>query len=204
MKQSRLLLFVIAALVPAGLQVPFVAGQAGLAIDVRAGVPGEVVQLPIDFTNDGTIVAIQFDVTFDSAVLTAQDPLPGEGLADHVVAFNQLEDGLWRVVVYSPTNNLLGSGTAVLLPLSVNAAAPVGLHPVDFSDPVILSAAEGVALAPVSIFRGGVSLGTWTWMESWMRKKPGLPTTAMRTPMGLRIANRLTWLRFRMPPMAGI
>ena len=92
-------------------------------------------------------------------MLTAGDPLPGESLADHVVTFNQLEAGLWRVVVYSPTNNVLRSGTAVLLPLNVNAAAPIGLHPVDFSDPVVISAAEGVALSPVSIFAGGVSLG---------------------------------------------
>ena len=159
MKHSHRLFLVIAALAAGLLPISPLAAQAGLSIDVVAGVAGGQVQLPIDFTNDGTIVAIQFDVTFNQAVLAAQDPLPGESLADHEVAFNQLTDNRWRIVAYSPTNSLLGSGTAVLLPLDVDAAAPNGMHIVEFREPVVISAAAGVALSPVSTFFGGVSLG---------------------------------------------
>lgn len=86
------------------------------------GAPGGSALIPVTFTNDALISGLQFDVTFDPELVFVTDGVqPGTALADHLVSGREVSPGVYRVLIYSPTTQQLGSGEIAIVPFSIQS-----------------------------------------------------------------------------------
>jgi hypothetical protein len=110
-------------LAPAAWAVP------ALTIGTASGAPGAVVNVPVTFTNDSGVTALQFDVLFDSAKITAVGtPAEGTALAntDHEVDSNLVSAGRFRVLVLSNSLAVIPSGQLVVIPFTLSGSVATG------------------------------------------------------------------------------
>ena len=126
-----------------------------LSIPDLTGAEGTTINLPVNLDNTGAdIVAMQFDLTVPDGVL-ALDPdgiALSERCGDHTVVASERGDGVYRVMVYSPTNQpfkansgtIMDIGAAIGRNLDESAAYPLELSG------VVLSDAEGKNVATAS------------------------------------------------------
>jgi hypothetical protein len=101
-----------------------------LSVGSATGQPGTTVDVPISFANDSNIVALQMDVLFDPAEVTAGVPVIGPGVVtDHEIDSSLVAAGQLRIIIYSPTSTILASGDVAVIPftLAVSVVAPVPL-----------------------------------------------------------------------------
>jgi PKD repeat protein len=110
------------------------------------GTPGETVQLPVAFTNDGAVVALQFDLGLSGGAVAAP-VTAGDAVTDHLARSNVLSSGALRVLVYSPTNAALGNGTLVTVPFTIPVGLTGGSLSLGFSG-VVLANASGQKVTP--------------------------------------------------------
>ena len=111
-----------------------VMAQAAPAISVGSTTapPGANISIPVTLTNDGSAVAMQFTITYDTGVLTAGTPTLGNAAAGHTLSYAENTPGQIRIVISPPPGNpALGSGVLLDLPFTVNAAAVPGTYPLD-------------------------------------------------------------------------
>jgi hypothetical protein len=88
--------------------------------------------IPVSFTNDGSIAALQFDLSYDASALSL-DGLTYTGGSDHVVDWNLVSDGWLRVLLYSPTNALVPDGDIVEATFTTASGGPGGTLPLPFT-----------------------------------------------------------------------
>lgn len=106
--------------------------------------PGDSVEIPVTFTNDGTAAAIQFDVQYDSALVTSDGPVAGASLNTHGLASNIISPGVRRVVITPPADNaLLDAGELVRLPFTVQPNTGSTSRLISLSGVVISNATAG-------------------------------------------------------------
>lgn len=98
----------------------------GLTGGATCGAAGQTAFVPVNFTGDGAITGIQFDIDASANALTLTPSSPAKGAAfaaDSVVEANLLVSGKYRVLIYSATNAALGSGLLVKIPFGIPASA---------------------------------------------------------------------------------
>jgi hypothetical protein len=113
--------------------------QPNLQIGSASGVPGGAVSVPVTFTNNGSVVALQFDLQHNSTALTAGSVTSGAALSPHLSASSTLSSGTLRVVIYPPVTSPLpatSAGILVNIPLTISASASPGNYALTISSVV--------------------------------------------------------------------
>lgn len=112
-----------------------------LVVGQDSGSPGSTVSLPIQFDNDGSVVALQFDLVFDAASLSPAGLAPGTAIGQHDLDWSTLQPGRVRVVITRNTPAPVGDGTLASFMLAIAPSAVPGAVPVNL---------QGVLLADAS------------------------------------------------------
>lgn len=146
----------LAAVLALALTGSTLAGQE-LSLGTASVNRGQVVEIPLIYTGDGSAVGLQIDIAFDTAVLDAPAAAGGEALDGHVLRSAKVSSGLLRLVVYSPSNAALSDGALARLSFTVDDAAPTGPSEVSFSAVTLGNAAAG-RLTPASLTPGSVDV----------------------------------------------
>lgn len=116
------------------LTSPSLFAASELTIGSGITAPGGTVNLPLSLTTDDHVAAMQVDVQFDAADVSSGAVSTGTAYVDHILAYNVVSPGVLRLVIYSPTNSALGSGTLGNIQFDVAAQAMLG-----FSDLTLTS-----------------------------------------------------------------
>ena len=76
----------------------------------------------INYTSDGTVVSLQFDVIFDEAVLTAGDVVSGVQ-SPHSVSLNLIAPGQLRLLVFAfPLAVIASASPLATIPFDIAAS----------------------------------------------------------------------------------
>jgi len=138
------------------LSPSLVSAERSLVVGTVQSSPGSSTTVPVTFTNDGTVVGLQFDLSYDPAVLSLTGISGGGVVVDHIIESNVVIAGQLRIVVHSPTNASLGSGTLLSLGFDIDTLAS-GFTPLDRSL-VVLGDQAAVFKPPTSLQSGGVDI----------------------------------------------
>ena len=117
--------------------------------------PGEEVFIPVDFIADGSVVALQFDLTYDATVFSPSMVTPGTALVGHSFDWQQIQPGHLRFVITSGVQTPLVDGNLLDLGLQAVDAAPGGNYPLVISD-VVLSNGAAQRVAATGIVDGSI------------------------------------------------
>ena len=128
-----------------------------ISIGKEQATPGQTISIPVDFTSDANSAHIQFDIFYDSSVLTPGTPAGGSASAIHVVDSNVISPGHLRFVVYSFSNAQLGSGRLVNLPISIASDAVPGVYPLT-PIAVVISNPTGQPVTPTLLTDGSIEI----------------------------------------------
>jgi len=117
------------------------ATTSSLSAANASGAPGAVIQVPVNLTSTGEVVALQFDLSYDPSLLTYQQTSAGSLTSAFTVSANKLADNKVRVIIYNSSNTAIaaGSDTVALLQFQVATtpavqACALGLSGVVLSD----------------------------------------------------------------------
>lgn len=116
-----------------------------ISLGSAAGVPPTVVQMPVGFTNEHQIVAMQFDLGWPTGQAEPGDA-SAAGTTDHRVESREINSAR-RVVVYSPTNANMPDAVVVNVPLTLTASSPAGGPTLTISN-IILTNKSGQKFTP--------------------------------------------------------
>ncbi len=133
--------------------------QVDLTVGEVNASPGSRILVPVLISQGQDITAIQFALSYDSAVLSVPEEdavLAGDSLVDHAVGSNS-EEALRVVIVSGSLSELrAGPGSLVLVVFEVAADAPAGLSTIEVLE-IQASDTDGQAI-PVSGIQGGVTV----------------------------------------------
>jgi hypothetical protein len=136
--------------------------QPNLQIGSGSGVPGGAVSVPVTFTNSGSVAALQFDLQYNSANLTAGSLTSGAALSPHVLYSSAPSSGALRVVIIPPVVSPLpatNTGILVNIPLTISASANPGNYPLAISNPsVVFSDGSAHLVGPGTLSNGQVTV----------------------------------------------
>ena len=144
----------------------FVATSALAAPSLTAGAvtgsPGATVNVPVSISNDSGVTALQFDVLFDAAKISAVGvPTRGAALAstDHDIDSNLVSAGRFRVLILSNSLQVVPNGEIVIIPFTIAASAPTGVSvPLTLSDVEMVDANANVVAS--SLTHGHIDVQT--------------------------------------------
>ena len=130
-----------------------------LVLGTALGSAGQTVNIPVTFTNDAAVAALQFDVQYNSALLSAGTALPsslttatGHGVSSALIAANTV-----RVVVTPAENNgVLGAGQIVTIPWILSSSATGGSTPLTLTN--VLFTDSSAIVVPGSFSHGSVRI----------------------------------------------
>lgn len=147
----------VAVLLGAALSLasPKAAAAASIGLGSGTAGPGDAAVLDIQFTGDGSAVALQFDVAFDAKRLAAGFAAGTALTAKHLVSSSVPTPGVARVVIYSLANQALGNGVIATLPFKVLAPAIPGTATLVVSN-LLVSSATPARVQPVTATPGSV------------------------------------------------
>ncbi len=93
-----------------------------------SGAPGAMLQVPVILSSLGEVVAMQFDLSYDSNLLTYQQTKSSSLTSEFAIASQIMNGNKVRVVIYNTNNTPVttGSGSVAQLQFQVAAAATVG------------------------------------------------------------------------------
>ena len=138
------------------------AGQAVLAqttlpLGNAPAYPGTTAAVPASLRQGRNVVALQFDVAFNSGKVSALDAVRGERLTHHVIKSRPIAPGVERVLIYSRRNAAVAGTNLTLasLPFAVSASEHTGSGPLTPIN-LVLARAEATAIAPVSAIAGTI------------------------------------------------
>ncbi|MGA9572455.1 MAG: putative Ig domain-containing protein, partial [Lysobacterales bacterium] len=136
-------------------------GSAFAAPDLLGGTatagPGQEVTIPVDFQSDGSVVALQFDLTFDESVLTVTQVNSGTALAGHAFDWQLVSPGRLRIVVTTETLSLLGDGSISAIRFLIAPQASAGTQPLILENPVF-SDATALSVIPTAVIDGNINI----------------------------------------------
>jgi len=119
--------------------------------------PGQQVLIPVDFLADGSVVALQFDLTFDASVLSPQSVISGTALVDHDFDWQQLQPGSLRLVVTTDSQAPLINGSLADLTFLAADDAQEGNYPLVISN-VVMADGSAQQIPATSILDGIVTI----------------------------------------------
>ena len=134
--------------------------QPDLTVGNGAGLPGATVNTAVSFTNNGAVVAMSFEITYDPARVTPGAVTNGPALAPHSVATNIPVAGTLRVLVNPPLVNPLptvNNGVLFTVPWTIAGAAAPGNVPLGLATVVFSNAAAG-AVPPGTLTPGQITI----------------------------------------------
>lgn len=133
--------------------------QPRLSAGSATGAPGSEVVVPLHHAGDGSVVALQLDVSHDAVHLVPGTARAGFalGAADHEVHGEPVAPGRYRVLVFSRTNASLPDGIVVELPFTIDEGAPEGDLSVSFATSELVDGAA-LAVAPTALDGGTISV----------------------------------------------
>src|SRR4030095_8398181 len=152
--KSRRLMLVLGI----GLLAGPVCGQTSLSVGNGPGDPGATVSLPVRLRQPaGSMVAPQFDMTFNAGKVSALAAVRGERLTNHVIRSREIMPGVQRVLIYSLGNAAVieTNATVAHLPFTVSQAAFGGSGPLTPVN-VLLARPDATAVAPVNLNSGAI------------------------------------------------
>ncbi len=118
----------LATLVVMALGGPALAAPS-LTVGAVSGSPGGVANVPVTLANDAQISAVQFDVLFSAAQVSAVGP-PSEGAAlastNHDIESNLVAPGRFRVFILSNTLATIPSGQVAVIPFTIAGGVAPG------------------------------------------------------------------------------
>jgi len=117
--------------------------------------PGQEVSIPVNFTADGSVVALQFDLTYDATVLSPTAMTAGTALVGHSFDWQQVQPGRLRFIITAGVQTLLVDGSLLDLGLLAADTASAGNYPLVISN-VILSNGTAQRIAATGIVDGSV------------------------------------------------
>jgi hypothetical protein len=94
-----------------------------LTLGIVSGQPGNIVNVPVSFDNDGSVVGLQFDVQYDSTQLGAGTAVADSSLSvtGHGISSSVIAPGTLRVVITPPLDNaVISTGVIASLPFTLN------------------------------------------------------------------------------------
>lgn len=113
-----------------------------LHLGPSGGNANDSVSVPLEIRSTDNVTAIQFDITYDSAVVTIDDVMEGPSASGHMLDFETVSDGLTRVVVVSETNTAFTDGDVAEIELTLASSVAMNTASIGFSN-VILSDTTG-------------------------------------------------------------
>ncbi|MGB5063747.1 MAG: PASTA domain-containing protein, partial [Candidatus Competibacter sp.] len=134
--------------------------QPDLTVGSNAGLPGATVNTDVSFTNNGAVVAMSFDITYDSTRVTPGVVTNGPALSPHSVATSIPVAGTLRVLVNPPLVIPLpnvGTGVLFTVPWTIAGAAAPGNVPLGLAT-VVFSDAAAQAVAPGTLTPGQITI----------------------------------------------
>ena len=142
-----------------------------LSAGTANGAPGEQVTIPVNYTSDGAVVALQFDIQYDPSQLTMADPVPSAGIGAHTVHSSEPSVGLRRIIIAPPeTNPVINSGLLMDIPVTINSTASYQSESLTIT-PIVMSDSSAAAVAPTAVTNGTVNI------------KPSNPVTITTTTL---------------------
>jgi hypothetical protein len=132
--------------------------QTSLNIGNAPGFPGHAVSLPVAFHKATNVTAAQFDVSYNTANVTAGPALLGGLFPNHVVRTREIAPGLHRVLVFSRTNavaTVTDNAAAVQIPFTVLSTEHVGSGPIVPSN-AGLALPDATPIAPLALHAGAI------------------------------------------------
>lgn len=142
----------------AGLLVQTAAAGPGLSLGVATGAPSSTIVLDVVFAADGQTAGLQFDLRFDTNALSAPDSLAGPSLGSHLLFQASPSSGVFRTLIYSPSNAPLASGSIVTVHFDVEDTASNGVFVVTIDDYTGGNAAA-TSVPPSVVSNGYVQVG---------------------------------------------
>jgi len=124
-----------------------------LSVGNTFGVPGSTGIVPNVFTSDTNIVALQYDLIFEPARLTAGPATGGDALANHLLGSSSPGPGIRRVLVYSLSNARLTNGVLADLVFSIATNAPTGTTSITLTN-AIFANEQGERVEAVRLISG--------------------------------------------------
>src|SRR3989442_1793926 len=119
-------------------------GHAGTVVTIGSapGYPGATISVPVTMRNSNTIVAAQFDLSYNAAKVTFGDLAASPRLASHVVRSRQVAPGVRRTVIYSMNNTAIPGTNGPL------ATAPFKLASTEFASSGPLTPGNAILARP--------------------------------------------------------
>ncbi len=143
-----------------------------LSLGSASGLPGQTVNIPVNFTNDGSVVSLQFDVQYNAVKLSVGTPTGVAGLASSDVFLAR------RIVIKpSATNAALSSATIATIPFTLQASASGSLA-LTLAN-VVMTNAAAVAVSPVNLTNGAITAGNSAPTANAGGPYAGVPGTAI-------------------------
>ena len=136
--------------------------QPSITVGSGSGEPGDSILIPIDFVNDGSVVAFNFDILFDAADIPSVDVLvdcDGNEFSSGTVVCTTPDAGVVRIIVYTfPTLDEIVSGTIATLEFFTDINALGSYSLVIDTDPGFLSFSDnsGLAVTPDVLVDGEI------------------------------------------------
>lgn len=109
-----------------------------LEIGAAVGGPGDVVELPIRFHNDGRVVGLQLELVYDDAYFTQQPARTGADAGGAT-----LSAGPPTVVIADLRLSSLSDGELALVPFRIDPATPPGRYRIAPVDLLLSDSAAG-------------------------------------------------------------
>ena len=128
---------------------------ATLTVGQNSAIPSQPgVSVPVSLSSGvgEQVAAVQFDITFNSAILVLSDATagPAASSAGKDISFSTVEPGRARVIIAGLNQNIIPDGIIANALFNVNISAPGGEEPVSLSG-VLLSDPNGVAVPSESV-----------------------------------------------------
>jgi hypothetical protein len=132
--------------------------QPALSVANAPGFPGSTVSLPVSLRRATNVTALQFDVAYNPAKVTAGALVPGALFSNHVVRTREVAPGVHRVLAFSRVNaavTVTNSAAAATLPFTVSPREYVSSGPIMPSN-VVLARPDATAVVPVTLNSGTI------------------------------------------------
>ncbi len=118
-----------------------------------SGKPGQSVEIPVQIVTDGSVVALQLDLSFDPLLLSATGISAGPALTDHALNWEEVALGHLRLVFTTASASALADGELASLTMLIDDDARPGIIPLVL-DSIIQSDARALLVAPSSQTNG--------------------------------------------------
>lgn len=139
---------------------PHATNAATITVAAVRGIPGSTVSVPLSFSHTGIVAAVQYDLSYNPARMTA-GALQAGVISNHLILRSrQIAPGVHRVLLYDGSVGLLPTNTVVGgLPFTVPAGQLSGGGRIAISNAVV-SSLSATSVIPVRSLHGAVLVET--------------------------------------------